>query len=176
MLIYQHFCLTYPDLDAIMLLLINQQAVCMDKTFEKFTVNILKLNRLVQKIKQYEMEEYGLKAVHVMCGYYLSENKDGLTLSELSKFAAEDKAAVSRALLCMREKGLVSYDPGTYNGKITLTDKGRGFADAVERKATRAVAAGSADMTEDERVKFYETLGNIVDRLQSYYDGLVKDA
>ena len=41
----------------------------MEKIFENFTVNILKLNKLVNKIKQFEMEEYGLKAIHVMCGY-----------------------------------------------------------------------------------------------------------
>ena len=53
----------------------------MDKIFEHFTITILKLNKLVQKIKIYEMQEYGLKAIHVMCGYYLMENPDGLTAS-----------------------------------------------------------------------------------------------
>lgn len=143
----------------------------MEKIFEHFTVAILKLNKLVQKIKTYEMEEFGLKAIHVMCGYYLSENPDGLTASELSKLTLEDKAAISRALLTMRKKGLVSYDPKTYNAEIVLTDAGREFAAAVTEKAARAVEAGSADQTDEERIEFYKTLGTIVDNLTEYYYG-----
>ncbi|MBD5132828.1 MAG: winged helix-turn-helix transcriptional regulator [Clostridiales bacterium] len=144
----------------------------MEKIFENFTVSILKLNKLVQKIKLYEMEEYGLKAIHVMCGYYLYEHADGLTISELSKYCLEDKAAISRAVSTMRDKDLAAYDAKTYNGKITLTDKGKDFAIAVGHKADRAVNAGSADMTEEQRVEFYKTLGTIVDNLKDYYDKL----
>ena len=39
----------------------------MDDRFENFTVTVLKLGKLVQKIKLFEMESYGLKAIHVMC-------------------------------------------------------------------------------------------------------------
>lgn len=145
----------------------------MEKIFENFTVNILKLNKLVQRIKLYEMEEYGLKAVHVMCGYYLYENPDGLTMSELARYAVEDKAAISRALLTMREKGLVSYDPKTYSASIVLTDAGRSFAEAVLQKAERAVKAGEADMSEERRVEFYKTLSAIVENLTAYYEQLV---
>ena len=70
----------------------------MEKIFEHFTISILKLNKLVQKIKQYEMQEYDLKAIHVMCGYYLNEHPEGLTSSELVKLTLEDKAAISREL------------------------------------------------------------------------------
>lgn len=145
----------------------------MEKIFEHFTVSILKLNKLVQKIKAFEMEEFGLKAVHVMCAYYLTENPGGLTASELAKLTLEDKAAISRALMQLREKGYVAYDPKTYNEKIVLTLAGKAFAEAVAQKAQRAVAAGSADQTEEERVLFYKTLENIVANLKSYYDGLV---
>ncbi len=145
----------------------------MDDVFENFTINILKLNKLVHKIKLAEMEEYGLKAIHVMCGYYLLKHPDGLTASEISRLAVEDKAALSRALATMREKDLVVYDPKTYNSVIVLTEQGKRFAEAVLQKADRAVEAGSADMSESERVEFYRTLGVIVDNLSSYYDELV---
>lgn len=145
----------------------------MDDIFENFTINILKLNKLVHKIKLAEMEEYGLKAIHVMCGYYLLKRPEGLTASEISRLAVEDKAALSRALATMREKDLVVYDPKTYNSVIVLTEQGKRFAEAVLQKADRAVEAGSADMSESERVEFYRTLGVIVDNLSSYYDELV---
>ena len=50
----------------------------MEKIFENFTTNVLRMNKYVNKIKTYEMKEYGLKAIHVMCIYYLSENPNGL--------------------------------------------------------------------------------------------------
>lgn len=146
----------------------------MEKIFENFTVNILKLNKLVQKIKTYEMSEFGLKAIHVMCGYFLMQNPDGLTSSELAKLTLEDKAAISRALITMRKKGLVSYDSKTYNEKIILTEEGKAFAAAVLEKADRAVAAGSADQTEEERADFYAKLSAIVDNLTEYYYGELK--
>lgn len=146
----------------------------MEKIFEHFTINILKLNKLVNRIKQYEMEEFGLKAIHVMCGYYLYENPQGLTASELSKYAIEDKGAISRALGTMREKGLVAYDAKTYNSIVTLTDEGKRFAELVLQKAARAVDAGCADQTEEERKQFYKTLSDIVVNLTEYYDKLIK--
>ncbi|MDE6585391.1 MAG: MarR family winged helix-turn-helix transcriptional regulator [Clostridia bacterium] len=146
----------------------------MENIFENFTINILKLNKLVQKIKNYEMREYGLKTIHVMCGYFLKTRAEGLTASELSKLTLEDKAAISRALKTMQEKGLVSYDPNTYNSVIRLTDEGKKFADAVCEKATRAVEAGSYDFTEEERLSFYGALGTIAHNLEEYYDGLIQ--
>ena len=141
----------------------------MEKIFENFTVTILKLNKLVQKIKTFEMEEFGLKAIHVMCGYYLLEHEEGLTASELTKLTLEDKAAISRALIAMRDKGLVSYDTKTYNAKIVLTEDGKKFATSVMEKADRAVKAGSADQTDEERIAFYRKLSDIVANLTEYY-------
>lgn len=147
----------------------------MEKIFEHFTINILKLNKLVNRIKQYEMKEFGLRAIHVMCGYYLTEYPDGLTASELAKYTLEDKAAISRAVATMRENGLVVCDLKKYNSNIVLTEKGRQFAQAVAQKAERAVIAGSADQTDAEREIFYETLETIVDNLTEYCDNLIKD-
>lgn len=146
----------------------------MENIFENFTITILKLNKLVQKIKNFEMQEYGLKTIHVMCGYYLHENPDGLTASALAKLTLEDKAAISRALKTMQEKGLISYDPNKYNSHIQLTEKGREFAEAVKDKADRAVNAGSYDFTEDERRLFYKELGTIAVNLENYYSELIK--
>lgn len=146
----------------------------MENVFESFTVTILKLNKLVQKIKNYEMRDYGLKTIHVMCGYYLKNRSDGLTASELSKLTLEDKSAISRALKTMHEKGFISYDPNKYNSVIRLTDKGKEFADAVCRKAEKAVVAGSYDFTEEERLSFYKALDAIAGNLAAYYNGLIK--
>ena len=83
----------------------------MDDRFETFTMAVLRLNKLVQRIKLLEMGGYGLKAIHVMCIYYAA--KGPVTAGELSRLTCEDKAAVSRAL----------GDHGAYLGIIVKRDK-----------------------------------------------------
>lgn len=144
----------------------------MEKLFEHFTVTILKLNKLVQKIKIFEMKEYGLKSVHVMCIYFLDENGDGLTAGELARLTLEDKAAISRALKLLLEKGYIKYDPNKYNAKIILTAEGKKIAGEISVKADNAVKWGSADFTEEERASFYKSLGVITENLKSYYERL----
>ena len=145
----------------------------MEKIFEHFTISILKLNKLVQKIKQYEMQEYDLKAIHVMCGYYLNEHPEGLTSTELVKLTLEDKAAISRALKAMQDRGFVTYDPNKHNSPVRLTDEGRRFAASILERANKAVDAGSAVLSDEERELFYKSLASIAENLTKYYDSLL---
>lgn len=147
----------------------------MEKIFENFTISVLKLNRLVQRIKQYEMREYKLKSVHVMCVYYLNVHRDGLTASELMRLTYEDKAAISRALRQLLDNGYVKYDIKKYNSVITLTDDGLKVADYITRKSDKAVKAGSAEFSEEERVFFYKSLAQITENLKNYYKELSDD-
>ncbi|MDE7297084.1 MAG: MarR family transcriptional regulator [Clostridia bacterium] len=147
----------------------------MENVFENFVISVLKLYRIVQKIKNYEMSEYGLKSVHVMCLYFLSANEEGLASNELARLTLEDKAAISRAIGQLREKNFVEYDAGKYNAPVRLTEEGKQIAEAVLGKANRAVDAGSVDFTEEERVTFYKSLGEIATKLNEYYDNLIKE-
>ena len=144
----------------------------MEKIFETFTITILKINKLVQKIKHREMRKYGLQCIHVMCIYYLKENKEGLTASELMRLSFEDKAAISRALKVLKQKGYIEYDPRTYNAQVTLTPSGYLVADEIYEKAERAVKGGSAVMSEEERAFFYRSLQTIAENLKNYYETL----
>lgn len=146
----------------------------MEKIFENFTISVLKLYRLVQRIKHYEMREYDLKGIHVMCVYYLNERREGLTASELMRLTFEDKAAISRALKELAEKGYVEYDAKKYNANILLTEKGTKVAEYVLLKAEKAVKAGSADFSEEEREFFYRSLASIAENLRKYYEELIK--
>lgn len=147
----------------------------MENVFENFVISVLKLYRIVQKIKNYEMSEYGLKSVHVMCLYFLSLNDEGLASNELTRLTLEDKAAISRAIGQLREKNYVDYDAGKYNAPIRLTEEGKRIAQAVLGKANRAVEAGSMDFTEEERVTFYKSLSEIAKNLNEYYVNLIKE-
>lgn len=145
----------------------------MENRFENFTVAILKLNKLIQKIKLYEMRDYGLKAIHVMCVYYL-RTRGELTASELSKLTLEDKAAISRAISFLNEKGFVNYDSNKYNAPIKLTDEGIKVSEYINRRADSAVNAGGGFLTEEERINFYSALELIAKNLKNYYENLNK--
>ena len=66
--------------------------------FEAFTGYMLQFNRYIQKIKEIEMQQFGLHAMHTMCLYYLNKNRQGLTSGQLTQLCREDKAAISRCL------------------------------------------------------------------------------
>lgn len=143
----------------------------MEDRFENFTLTILKLNKLVSKIKLYEMRGYGLKAIHVMCIHCLAGSK-GLTAGELAKQTLEDKAAISRALATLKEKGFVEYDAGAYGAEIKLTDGGAKVAEYIGAAADRAVNAAGGNLTEGERAEFYGSLAKITADLEKYYEEL----
>ena len=73
----------------------------------------------------------------------------------------------------MQDKGFIQYDNNKYNAPIQLTDDGRKLALAIGDKAERAVKAGSADMTDEERIFFYKNLSSIADQLEEYYCRLI---
>ncbi len=142
----------------------------MDERFKNFTITILKLNKLIQKIKLHEVEEYGLKAIHVMCIYELAVNRKGLTATELVKLTLEDKGAVSRALALLRDKNYVCYGEKKYNSLIRLTEEGGKVAEVINVKAEQAVRAAGGDLSENDREIMYSSLWNISDRLKDYYE------
>ena len=76
-------------------------------------------------------------------------------------------------MLFRSDKGFNQYDNNKYNAPIQLTDDGRKLALAIGDKAERAVKAGSADMTDEERIFFYKNLSSIADQLEEYYCRLI---
>lgn len=146
----------------------------MDTLFEEFTISILKLNKVVQRIKLYEMESFGLQAIHVMCIFYIAHSEEGVTVGDLARQSMEDKAAVSRAISLLKSKGYVETPAQKYNSKLRLTEEGKKVAEFIDEAAERAVNAGMADtLNEETRREFYTTLNHIYDNLKTYYDGLV---
>ncbi len=140
----------------------------MNERFENFTFLILKAGKLIQKIKNIEMRKFGLKAVHVMCIYYLNRVKEGLTHAELVKVTLEDKAAISRALSTLKSKKYITYDEKKYNGLISLTNEGKEVADIIEKRANNAVNIVGEILTEEERNRFYQSLNSLTENLFKY--------
>ncbi len=147
----------------------------MEDLYVNFTVSISKLNKLVQRIKSYEIGKYDLQPIHVSCGYYLSKNPQGLTAKELCEMALEDKAAISRALKTMQEKGMVRYVPKGRNEVVQLTKEGEELGKIINERINLAVKAGCAHITDEERKFFYNSLLEISDNLIEYYRKLIEN-
>ena len=145
----------------------------MDDRFENFTVTVLKLGKLVQKIKLFEMESYGLKAIHVMCIYFAGLAP--VTAVELCRLTSEDKAAISRALSLLKQKGYITYPAGAYNAEISLTEEGRKLCEFINVRATAAADFAGKDLTDADRAVLYKSLSSIAANLESYYKRLLKN-
>ena len=146
----------------------------MNQKFESFTASISRAYRCVQKIKSMEMTEFGLKGGHVMCLFYLYRHPEGLTVSELSRFCDTDKAAISRAVTEIEERGYVvcqqAGERKKYRAKLSLTASGQQISAQVEQIIEDAVSRGGEGLTEERRAVFYQTLEQIGDNLQAICD------
>lgn len=140
--------------------------------FDVFTGSILELNRYLQKIKDMEMKPFGLRANHVMCLYHLGKNPGGLTATELTAACREDKAAISRCLAQLTDRGLVSGDfpehKRSYRTKLYLTEAGRELVHTIDRKVDAAMTSGSSGLTAQQREDFYSIVNIIINNLSHY--------
>ena len=142
----------------------------MKQRFEIFVTAITQINRSIQKLKSQEMAEFGLKGTHVMCLFQLRQHEEGLTSVQLAQLCEEDKAAISRSIAELRERGLVHVpeDAGRrYRVRITLTDRGREVTAQMDQKIIDAVMAGAQGYTTEEREIFYRVLLQVADNLQA---------
>ena len=146
----------------------------MEDRFESFTYLILKISKIIQKIKTLEMEKYGLRAIHVMCLYTLEKSQVGLTHKELVEKTLEDKGAISRALVTLKNKGLVEYDSNIYNSLIKLTKEGDEIAKHIYERSLIALHKGELAMDEEQRNNLYEALKAITNNVEDYYLELTK--
>ena len=142
--------------------------------FETFTTSVTKAYKCIQKIKLAESERMGLKGNHVMCMYYLGKNPDGLTATELCKLCIEDKAAVSRTILDLTEKGLVQPSETDsrrkYRTRIVLTQEGMERNKQLNAAIAEAVSKAASSLNEADREVFYRVFCDITENLETICD------
>ena len=138
--------------------------------FEQFTFIISKIYREIQKIERDEMIKQGYRGAFAIYLASLKRYDEGLTCAELCELCDKDKAAVSRIIAEMEEKGLVKRLKTTekgYRAKITLTARGTEVAEFVSERALAAVNAVSGElMTDAQREIFYSTLDTLYKNLR----------
>lgn len=138
--------------------------------FEHFSSSISCIYRYIQKIERIEMEKYGLKGPHAQCLLAMLRFPEGITAARLCEVCDKDKAAVSRMMTELEEKGMITRtDAGgnRYRMQLKLTDLGEDAADHVETRAKMAVEEAGCGMTEDQRVTLYAVLDLIAGNLQT---------
>ncbi len=145
----------------------------MIQRFMDFVSGITVCYKHIQRIKATEMTEFGLKGAHGICLFFLHHNPDGLTASQLCQLCGEDKAATSRSLAALQEKGYIQTDEKKYRSNITLTDSGRAIAEQIDLVIEQWVGFGGDNLTEEDRTTFYRSLKVIAESLRTHYDKLV---
>ena len=147
--------------------------------FESFTTSVTKAYKCIQKIKLAETERMGLKANHVMYMHYLGKNPEGLTAKELCELCIEDKAAVSRTIVDLTEKGFVKpleSDSGRkYRIKVMLTQEGIEINNKFKEAIAKAVSKASRNLNDVDRENFYRVLFNITDNLEMICESYLQD-
>ena len=130
----------------------------MIERFQAFVTGISTCYKSIQRIKAMEMTEFGLKGAHAMCLMFLHHNPQGLTAAQLCQLCAEDKAAISRTVAQLVEKGYILAGEKKYRAQLMLTETGRELAAKMDKVIEQWVGNGGDGLTEEERSAFYTAL------------------
>ncbi len=134
--------------------------------FQSFVGGITDCYKYIQRIKAAEMTEWGLKGTHVMCLFFLRRHPDGLTAAELCRLCGEDKAAISRTLATLQERGYLAVGAHKYRAPLTLTAAGAAVATELDETICRWVGVGGLGLSDEQRAIFYHTLEHIAANLR----------
>lgn len=137
--------------------------------FEQFSTVISDIYRYIQNIERDEMIKYGYKGAFAQYLVAMKRYSDGITATQLCDICGKDKAAVSRVVAEMQDKGLVvkdSMNDKGYRVKLKLTDEGVKAAEFVCQRAMTAVAAVGKEMSDEDRKVFYASLNMIAANLR----------
>ena len=137
----------------------------MKERFEAFITGVTVCYKYIQRIKNMEMTELGLKGTHLTCLFYLS--RQNYTAAQLCQLCAEDKASISRTVADLRARGYIAPSEKPYRAPLQLTEEGKKAAAQLEPLIHRWVLQGGDGLTEQQREGFYECLGIISTNLRN---------
>lgn len=136
--------------------------------FEEFLTGITVCYKYIQRIKNAEMTEFGLKGTHVACLFYLHHNPDGLTATQLCSLCAEDKAGISRTVSDLRERGYIEQGGAKhYRAPLRLSEAGHAIAQQMDPLIKSWVSVGGQGMSIEQRESFYQSLSLISENLRN---------
>lgn len=138
--------------------------------FEDFVGIISALSKEIQRIKMVEATKLGIKGADVMLLYQLARHPQGLTGAELARRCGVTRAAVSRALTTLEDKGFVMVQPdpgaGRYRAAVMLSVRGTAAMESATRIIDRVVSESGDAVSERNRAIMYSSLSTILDQLK----------
>ena len=134
--------------------------------FKSFVSGVTICYKYIQRIKNMEMTEFGLKGTHVMCLFFLHHNPDGLTAAQLCQLCAEDKAAISRTIATLKDRGYIASGEKKYRALLALTEEGIAVAKQMDGLIYQWVGFGGDGISESDRDTFYRVLEHISSNLR----------
>ncbi len=139
--------------------------------FEEFVHLVSSLEKEVQRIRAAECERLGLRGADLMCLYYLGKSGEGMTAAELSRAAGVTRAAVSRTLATLSERGFVEVDEPAgdarrYRAGVRLTKRGREAMSGVEAAVSRVMSTVDSALEDGERAQLYVSMASVLERLK----------
>ena len=147
--------------------------------YEHFSLSISRIHHDIQRIERIEMEKFGLKGPHAQPLLAMYRHPEGVTSVQLCEICDKDKAAISRSLSELEDKGMVVrnlHHGSSYRAALTLTERGQEAAQAVSEVARIAVEQAGIGMEDSQREVFYQVLALIADNLHAICtDGLKKN-
>ena len=139
--------------------------------FVTFTTLNDDICKLMQKIKADRMERFGLQSTDALCLAVLSRESDGLSLTALATVCRLDKAAVSRAVHRLCERGAVAYRDAAksnYRAPLILTQAGEQIVQEMQEYVEHAVRRASDEVAPERLTVMYEVLEQIRQNLADY--------
>ena len=141
----------------------------MKSRYDEFSSLILGINKSIQKIKNFEMNNFGLKGKQVQCIFHLYNDEEGISVTQLASLCGEDKGAMSRTIkelemgdyLYLEERGKQKY-----RNPIKLTERGRELGRILSERIDEIFSLGSRGVEDEEREKFYQLLRLVSNNLQ----------
>ena len=142
----------------------------MQNRFREFTLLTSNVVRTINKIKNFEMKKYGLKGTQVSCLFYLYGSDGDMTAKDICSLCQEDKAAISRALKDLENKGFIVCENDSnkkkYNTLLTLTESGKKVAKQILNTIERILKYDKNFISEQELSEFYQTFNKIYENLK----------
>ena len=109
----------------------------------------------------------------------MSRYPEGITAAKLCEICEKDKAAISRSVAELEERGLLQRMERNglrYRAVLRLTEAGQNAAGAVNEKARQAVEQAGEGLNDTQREVFYKVLTLIADNLHAICkDGLKEE-
>ena len=132
--------------------------------FEEFSSLISSIYKNMLRIRRNEMAKFGLKGAHAQCLVALSQYPEGVTMTQLGELCDLDKAAISRSVVEMEERGVIlprSNGENRYRAPLVLSEKGWNVVDQINEIIHDLILGSGYTVSEEDREAHYRVLRQV---------------